>query len=321
MNIRISAIICTLNRAAYLQKAVQSLVEQTLPQEQYEIIVVDNGSTDNTESTVEDFRHFENLHYIYEPIMGLSQARNTGWQNAQGEYVAYMDDDAIATPEWLQRIIQAFDNMQPSPGSVGGRVIPIWEVERPAWLPTELERALSIVDWSEKPTFLTEDYQFLAGTNVAYPREILERVGGFSTNLGRKASGLLSSEEILLKRQLERHNLGIYYDPDISVYHHIPAERLSKRWFYRRAFWQGVSDVILQHLEINETGDKERHTFKAMPGASLFRVPLRGLLCILLSVESGSRLVSAKYGLYMYLGRVWTQLRIRLGLEKLAKSD
>ena len=133
MSIRISAIICTLNRAAYLEKAIQSLADQTLPEEQFEIIVVDNGSTDNTKTMVEGFKHLENLRYIYEPIMGLSQARNTGWQNAQGDYVAYLDDDAIACPEWLERIVQAFDTVEPRPGSVGGKVIPVWEAERPAW--------------------------------------------------------------------------------------------------------------------------------------------------------------------------------------------
>ena len=321
MSTRISTIICTLNRAAYLQRAIQSLVDQTLPKEQYEIIVVDNGSTDNTKAVVEGFEHFENLRYIYEPIMGLSQARNTGWQNAHGEYIAYLDDDAIACPEWLEKIVEAFETVQPKPGSVGGKVVPIWEVERPTWLSKQLERPLSIVNWADRPTSLTEGYQFLAGTNVAYPRHILDEVGGFSTNLGRKASNLLSNEEILLKRQLKRRNLATYYDPDICVYHNIPAERLTKRWFYRRAFWQGMSDVVLQHLDACERGGKERHTFKARLDASLFRVVPRGLLRVLLSDNSGSRVVLAKCGLYSCLGRVWMQLRIALGLEKVAESD
>ena len=321
MSIRISAIICTYNRSAYLKKAVQSLLDQTLPQEQYKVIVVDNGSTDNTKAIVEGFKQSENLHYIYEPAKGLSQARNTGWQNAQGEFIAYLDDDAIACAEWLQRIVQAFDTVRPQPGSVGGKVIPVWEVERPTWLPKELERLLSIVDWADRPTFLIEDRQFLSGTNIAYPREIFEKAGGFSTDLGRKASNLLSNEEILLKRQLKRRNLATYYDPDIYVYHHIPAERLTKRWFYRRAFWQGASDAILQHLETYQTENKRRYIRRSLSNASLLGVIPRGLVRIILYANSGSRVVLAKCGLYTYLGRVWMLLRIALRLEKATKSD
>ena len=320
MSTRISAIICTYNRAEYLKKALQSLVDQTLPQQHYEIIVVDNGSTDNTKAIVEGFKQCENLRYIYEPIMGLSQARNTGWGNAQGEFITYLDDDAIACPEWLQRIVQAFNTVRPQPGSVGGKVIPIWEVERPPWLPKELDRLLSITDWADRPTFLMDDFQFLAGTNVAYPRYVLDEVGGFSTSLGRKASSLLSCEEILLKRQLKRRNLGSYYDPDLYVYHHIPAERLTKRWFYRRAFWQGASDAILRHLETSQQGTKGRYIHGVVSIASLFCVIPRGLLRIILSANSGSRVVLVKCGLYTYLGRAWMRLRIALGRERATTS-
>ncbi|MEE8471432.1 MAG: glycosyltransferase family A protein [Dehalococcoidia bacterium] len=104
MSIRVSAIICTHNRSDYLRQAIQSLADQTLPTEQYEVIVVDNGSTDNTRAVVEGFDHIANLRYVYEPILGLSQARNTGWQNARGEYIAFMDDDAIGYPtSWKSR--------------------------------------------------------------------------------------------------------------------------------------------------------------------------------------------------------------------------
>ena len=110
MNIKISAIICTFNREQYLHKAIQSLVEQTLEGELYEIIVVDNCSTDRTKQVVtEKFAHISNLRYLYELILGISQARNTGWQNARGEYIAYLDDNAIASPVPLEKIGVIFD--------------------------------------------------------------------------------------------------------------------------------------------------------------------------------------------------------------------
>lgn len=245
----ISAIVCTHNRSAYLRKAIRSLAGQTLPADQCEVIVVDNASTDDTRAVFDGFAGAANLRYIHEPVLGLSQARNTGWQHARGEYVAFLDDDAIACPDWLERILKAFDSAQPSPGSVGGRVLPIWETPRPAWLPKELEPALTIVDWGDVPTFIDIDRQFLAGTNVAYPASALRSVGGFSTALGRKGGSLLSSEEILVSRSLRRQGLRAYYDPSICVSHHIAAQRLTRGWLCQRHYSQGVSETVLRQLE------------------------------------------------------------------------
>ncbi len=315
MSLQISAIICTFNRAVYLGKAIQSLVDQTLLKEQYEIIVVDNASTDNTKTIVEGFKQVKNLRYIYEPVMGLSQARNTGWQGAQGEYVAFLDDDAIACADWLERIIEAFETVQPRPGSVGGKIEPIWEIERPSWLSKQIETALTIVDWADKPIFLNEDYQHLRGCNVAYSREILEKVGGFSVNLDRKGSNLLSSGEELLEKCLKEQNLGSYYDPQIRVQHHILAERLVKCWFYKRYFWQGASNEILRYLETDQSEAKRRYLYWAMANASsLFRNP-RNLAVISRPAYTSDPVVE-KCSLYSRLGQLCAQLQIAFGMVK-----
>ncbi len=316
MSIRVSAIICTLNRAAYLQKAIHSLVDQTLPKEQYEIIVVDNGSTDNTKAIVEGFEHFENLRYIYEPVMGLSQARNTGWQNARGKYVSYIDDDAIACPEWLERMVQTFDNVQPQPGSVGGKVIPVWEAERPAWLPKEMEDALALVDWGDKPIFSSGQPPHLVGCNVAYPREILRGCGGFNTNLGRKGTNLLSNDENLISSYIRQHNLGIYYNPEICVEHLIPAERLVKRFFYRRAFWQGISHEVLQYFENRQRKSKWRYVHRAIVNTLSFVSQPIVLLWLLIRPANRASWFETKCGLCWWLGSIWGQLQIGLGRIK-----
>lgn len=245
MRIRISAIICTLNRAAYLCKAIQSLVNQTLPNEYYEILIVDNGSTDDTKRVVvEEFAHLHNLHYLYEPVLGLSQARNTGWQNAKGEYIAYLDDDAIAYPDWLEKIIKVFESVTPQPGCVGGKVEAIWEASRPHWLPDKLLPYLTVLDWSEVPIIL-EDWRYIAGANMAFPKFLLEAVKGFQVSFGRKGGKLLSNEEILLRNQLKINGYTIYYDPEIVVGHHIAASRLTQSWFFQRTYWQGISEAYL----------------------------------------------------------------------------
>jgi glycosyltransferase involved in cell wall biosynthesis len=245
MSVQISAIICTHNRAGYLSKALQSLVNQSLLKEQFEILVVDNKSTDTTQQVVcEEFAFVPNLRYFYDPILGLSQARNTGWRNASGEYIAYLDDDAIACPQWLERILDAFSKAVPQPGGVGGKVEPIWEVPRPDWLPDPLLSYLTIVDWSEVPTTL-DDWRYIAGANMAFPKFILDTIGGFPMNLGRQGNQLLSNEEICMRDQIKSRGYTIYYHPEIVVKHHVPASRLTQDWFIRRLYWQGISEAYL----------------------------------------------------------------------------
>ena len=244
--VRISAVVCTLNRAAYLAKAVESLVNQTCPKDHYEIIVVDNGSTDNTREVVEQFSQHARIKYVYEPTEGLCQARNTGWQAAGGKYVAYLDDDAIAHPQWLETMLKAFETVKPAPASAGGSVVPIWESERPEWLTDRMLAAYAIVDWGNHARFLRPlDREHHVGCNVAYSREVLQECGGFNVNLGRKGRNLLSNDENLIRRYIDSHALGIYYDPKILVQHLVPKERLTRRFMLRRHFWQGISDVVL----------------------------------------------------------------------------
>lgn len=316
MSIRISAVICTYNRAAYLQKAIQSLVDQTLPQNYYEIIVVDNASTDNTKATVEGFDHFENLRYIHEPIMGLSQARNTGWQNAQGEYIAYLDDDAIACPEWLERIVDAFDTVKPQPASVGGKVTPVWEAERPAWFPKEMETAFAIVHWGDNPKFLTEEHEHHVGCNVAYQRDILRACGGFNTNLGRKGTNLISNDESLILLYLRQHCLGIYYHPSIHVEHLVPAERLAKRFLYRRMFWQGVSNEVLEYLRAARAKSKWRYRLGAIASIPVIAAHMAWSFLGIIRQVNRANLFSVVCGYCYVLGETWGKLQIGFGRIK-----
>ena len=245
MTVKITAIVCTHNQAQLLGKALQSLVRQTLAPGDYEILVIDNGSIDNTREIVRLYESGANLRYIYEPQLGLSKARNTGWQNARGEIVSYLDDDAIVCPEWLERILEAFQTV-PEAGVIGGRINPIWEAPRPAWLSDTMMTALSVINWSEKPVFLNQE-QCLVGTNISFPKRLLEEVGGFSSELGRKGKSLLSNEENLLILKITEKGFKDFYHPRILVEHLIPACRLKKNWFKRRYYWQGISDARLDY--------------------------------------------------------------------------
>lgn len=238
---RISAIICTHDRVEYLQKAILSLTAQTMPVTDYEILIIDNASPPIVCEFIRNkFSGIKNIRYIYEPVLGLSKARNTGWLNARAELVAYLDDDAIAAPQWLEKICETFETISIPLGCVGGKVEPIWEGPRPTWLPDDMLSNLTVLDLSEIPLFLNDD-QWLAGANIAFPKYLLKEVNGFREDLGRKGKKLLSMEEIDLFRQLKKKGFASYYHPEILVRHHVAKDRLVKKWFYKRYYWQGVS--------------------------------------------------------------------------------
>ncbi len=245
MSIRISAVIPTFNRAAYLREAIQSLIQQTLPREQYEILVVDNCSTDETKQVVaSEFADVPNLRYLYDPILGLNHARNTGWQQSRGVYVAYTDDDAVVASDWLEKTVLTFDAIIPRAGCVGGRVIPIWEVPRPAWLPEELVVLYTVTNIPSAKV-LTKG-ESLLGANIAFRKSTLEAVGAFLPGLDRNGNKLLSNGEVLLQIELDRSGVPRFYNPDVIVHHHIPASRLTQAWLLKRMYWQGVSEALLE---------------------------------------------------------------------------
>jgi glycosyltransferase involved in cell wall biosynthesis len=252
MSVRITAVICTRNRCDYLAKAIESLLHQTLPASAYEILVVDNASTDGTRRLVEAWADPDHrLRYVHEPVVGLSQARNTGWRHATGEYVAYLDDDATACVPWLECFLRDFESVDANLGCIGGQIDPVWEAPRPAWLADELVFCVGALDRSAKP-ILSKDECMMAGGNAAYPRKVLAEIGGFDSSLGRKANNLLSNEEVHVWERIRALGYQGYYDPAALIYHHIGMAKLKKSWVIRRMFWEGISmavtDVLLQSL-------------------------------------------------------------------------
>jgi glycosyltransferase involved in cell wall biosynthesis len=307
----ITVVICAHNQADYLHKSLTSLASQTLPNEQFEIIVVDNASVDHTKSIIKNFETMENLRYVYEPSIGLSIARNRGWQNAQGDYVAFLDSDAIASPKWLEKIKGRFVSSKPEPAAVGGRIVPIWEERRPDWLSKDLETYLGIIDWSDEPFVINGDSQYyLAGSNVAFRRDVLQKTDGFNVALGRRGRKLLSNEEILLQNQLTQMNMSLFYDPDICVHHHIKSHCLRKNWFYKRLFWQGISDVIVEH-----------HLFVMKGKAWSFFPHLRWDLTHLKTasiryvkelLKRSCGIIASKSRIFYWIGRILSNFRILL---------
>ncbi len=237
MTIKITAAICTYNRSDYLPDTIESLLKQNLPPEQYEIIVVDNNSTDDTAAIAAKFNEAPNFHYRFEPRPGLSHARNTAVQAAAGKIIAFIDDDAIASPHWLIALLEAYA-LFPQAWAVGGKVEPRWEAERPTWLGDDLLPLLSMLDLGNTVRTLPPS-QELFGVNCSFRRRVFDELGLFRTNLGRQQNQLWGSEESELQARIQDRQQVIIYTPDALVWHRVPPERISYRYFMELAYYKG----------------------------------------------------------------------------------
>ena len=261
----VSAVICTRNRSGELRRCLEAMSRQTLPAAQFETILVDNGSTDATHEVVMAAAVRQpNLRYVTEERTGLAIARNTGVRHAAGEIVAFTDDDAEPEPTWLQRALARYNERPVDCGIVGGEVIPVFETQRPAWLSDALLRPLSAgLNWGPVARSIRPG-EWLVEVNSIYRKAALAAVGGFPEHLGRSGESLLSGEGGI-NVVIQRAGWGLFYDPAILVRHHIPAVRLTKAWFRRRSFWQGVSINRLNRF-VEETSARLGFTDPERPG-------------------------------------------------------
>lgn len=241
---KIAAIVCTHNRSKFLTGALDSLLRQSVDAAAYEIIVVDNISTDNTPQIGQAYsEQHVNLRYHLEPKLGLAVARNSGISLTNADLVAFTDDDAIVSFDWIERLLDRFSTVHAMTAAIGGEIDPIWEIPRPRWLTDAMLRPLSAhLGWSDRPTVLQDD-QWICEVNCAYRRDLLLRYGGFPTVLGRRGSNLLSGENTINDR-LRDDGYQLFFDPHIRVQHIIHADRLCRNWFRRRYFWQGVTGAV-----------------------------------------------------------------------------
>lgn len=254
---RISAVICTYRRPDVLHRALRSLTAdaQTLSRSAYEVIVVFDRTHEETASVIDEYEdEIDTLKRYHDDGEGLSHARNIGFEAADGEYVAFLDDDASADPSWLEAHLRTFERVSPTPDCVGGPVRPDFETPVPWWMPPSLP-GLAVRDFGEEARWLNFPNECVIGANMAYPREFLIDTNGFPTDLGRKNGTLLSNEETVIQA-LSATGSGIYYQPDAGVDHLIESYRLTLRYLLERHYWQGISDCRVDPAAVAETGDE-----------------------------------------------------------------
>lgn len=247
MSIKLSAVICTFNRVDHVQLAIESLTSQTLPADDFEIIVVDNASSDATPDVIGQLlASIANLRYVREETMGLSHARNRGIAESRGEIIVFLDDDAVAEPDCLAAHLRAFAQ-QPAPVATAGRIYLRWPAERPSWVPVSQESYYSGLDLGDSYQLLTFP-QYPYGANMAIDRQTLIDLGGFSVELGRIGTNLISGEEKDLFLRIHRLGRRVVYVPDAVVHHHVLEERTEKKWLLRRSLAQGRSDIVMDAI-------------------------------------------------------------------------
>jgi glucosyl-dolichyl phosphate glucuronosyltransferase len=312
--VKISVLICSYNRAKTLGVALESLAVQSLPDSlAWEILVVDNNSTDQTRQAVEELqrKYPEQIRYILERQQGISNARNSGIQAARGEILVFLDDDETATVDWVQNLTA---NLHTSEwAGAGGRVLPPAGFTPPSWLSLKsyfVSGPLAIFDLGSEAGQLNEP---AFGANMAFRKEVFDRFGGFRTDLGRSGNNMISNEDTEFGRRLMRAGLRLRYEPSAVTYHPVEENRLKKQYFLDWWFNKGRSDV-------RELGNSSGGMLILGIPLGSFRALLLALTRWMVSVEPPMRF-GHKVSVWNCVGQIYESYRQWIGANRMNQES
>jgi glycosyltransferase involved in cell wall biosynthesis len=246
----VSVVICTFNRAELLADALQTICEQTINKSDYEVLVIDNNSQDSTPNLTKTFcRNYPNISYFLETVQGLSHARNRGWQEAKGLYVAYVDDDCKMPVQWLEIAMEIIDRI--APAAFGGPAYGFYNSPKPYWWNDNY----GIFEHSQSARSLRKS-EFLIGCNIFVRRSVLKELGGFDNTLGMYDQNLGYGEESDLQSRIcaSMTDEIIYYDPELFVYHLVRPEQMSLRWNLSSRFVGGRYSIYVFNDDNSQAG-------------------------------------------------------------------
>jgi len=248
---RLEVVIPTYNRSDLLPHCLRSLaVAAPPPGLKVGITVVDNNSTDGTRAIVESWtqQFAGRLSYLFEQEQGRSAALNKGIICSESDLVGFIDDDEEIDETWYQSVYEAFT--EPEVDFIGGPYIPKWQMDPPAWLPPDHQGAIGLVDAGPEIIPYDENYPgILMGGNAVIRRSAIEKVGLYSTSLGRRGERLLAGEDEDMYRRLLASGARGQYLPHLKIYHLIPASRLTRKYYRQWCFWRGVSCGVLDRTQ------------------------------------------------------------------------
>lgn len=244
----ISVVIATRDRASLLETTLAALCEQQSPGCPFEILVVDNGSVDSTAAVVAQAaqRSSVPVTYLTEAKPGKSHALNTAVGHARGDLLAFTDDDVLPSPGWLAAFARTFS--ETGADYAAGRILPLWEAPPPRWLTPSLHGVLAIPDGGTRRLTLTgiQDQVMPIGANMAIRRPVLDSVGGWNPELGKLKNTLRTGEDHEFALKLGAAGFKGVYEPEASVLHRVPADRLRLTYFARWCYGNGQIEAGLE---------------------------------------------------------------------------
>ena len=240
----ISLIICTYNREKYIGPLLESIAKNDYPTTEYEIVLVDNNCTDNTREACKQFAAANpevTLRYVVEPEQGLSAARNKGIKEAKGEIIIYVDDDALVDSDYIRIYAEHFA-AHPDTMAAGGPIEPLYETQEPAWMSPYTKALLTAwMNYGDKVREYPKG-RYPGGGNAAYRKVVFDKVGLFNTELGRKGTALLASEEKDIFDKMKAQGMRVLYLPTPVLHHIIPQAKLEEPYFERLTLQIGKSE-------------------------------------------------------------------------------
>jgi len=272
--ISLSVIIPTRNRSDLIKNLLESLKHQTLSQDEFEILVIDNGSTDDTKAVAESFfSEFKHIKYFLEEKPGLHEGRHRGLREAVNEILVYCDDDIEPFPTWLEAIKESFKD--PKVVLVGGKNLPKWEIDPPKWIKDWYEEGnengkclgyLSILDFGDELKEI--DPNFVWGCNFSIRRQTLIDAGGFHPDsMPEQLKFFRGDGESYVTRWIKEKGKKAIYNPQASVYHFVSKSRMTLNYFKKRSYNQGISDsfsLIREKIIIDETQRSKKQRLRSM---------------------------------------------------------
>jgi succinoglycan biosynthesis protein ExoM len=241
---RLSVVIPTRDRPDLLADALRTLADQEIGAAAVDVVVVDDGSTADLAPVVAAASTAAvPMRHVRQAPAGLNAARDRGVAATSGELIAFLDDDVLVTRGWARALLDTAARTRCD--GIAGRITLLPEVDVPRWITVPRRRYLSELDLGDAPLEL-DDRETPVGANCAVTRAAHARAGGFRPGLDRSGATLISNGDVEFFRRVRAAGGRLAYAPEAAVAHRVPADRLTQRWFLRRAFAQGVSDELLR---------------------------------------------------------------------------